>query len=438
MRKLLNLIKKIILWDLLRFPLLKHTFLYSFWHKLNGKLANSLYWSPSSQMFVIGVTGTDGKTTTCNLIHHIIQSSMGDCVMVSTANIKFGNQTSYNDSKMTSLNVFDLNKLLSQAKAQGFNYAVIETSSHGRSQYRFEGISFSLGVLTNITAEHLDYHQDMNDYANTKKQLFLNVVKNNLPNKLGVLPKDDEFWRKWLAEIIFDKQIDYGINLSSTLKAENIVEHLHNTEFDLKYLGQSYHVVLPLGAKFNVYNALAATASALLMGIELSKIITALQSFTPVDGRLNILEHNGVRYIEDFAHTPAALKSLLEYATTVKEQGKVITVFGAPGLRDIYKRPEMGKIVSQLSDVVIVSEDDSQSEDSNKIIHDIIQGIDRQEGNNFFIQPIREHALKLAIELAQPWDIVLCAGKGHERYLLTNYGKIVRNDMDKLKEHLKI
>ena len=118
MRKLLSLFKKIILRDFVRFPLLKNTFLYSFRHKMNGKIANALYGSPSSQMFVIGVTGTDGKTTTCNLLHHIIQNNLGNCVMISTANIKFGNQTTFNDSKMTSLNVFDLNKLLSQAKSQ--------------------------------------------------------------------------------------------------------------------------------------------------------------------------------------------------------------------------------------------------------------------------------------------------------------------------------
>ena len=358
--------------------------------------------------------------------------------MISTANIKFGNQTTFNDSKMTSLNVFDLNKLLSQAKSQWFNYAVIETSSHGRSQYRFEGISFSLGVLTNISPEHLDYHQDINDYANTKKQLFMNVVKNNLPNKFGVLPKDDEFGRKRLSEIIFDKQIDYGINITSTLKADNIIEHLESTEFDLKYLGQSQHITLQLPAKFNVYNALAAIAASLLIGLELSQIVPSLENFKPVDGRMNVLNHKGIHYIEDFAHTPAALKSLLEYAGVVKEQWRVITVFGAPGLRDIYKRPEMGKIVWQLSDIVIVSEDDSQSEDTNKIIHDIMQGIERKEGDNFFIQPVREHAIKLAIELAKPWDVVLCAGKWHERYLLTNYGKVERNDMNKLKEYLNI
>lgn len=405
---------------------------------MNGKIANMLYGNPSSQMFVIGVTGTDGKTTTCNLIHHLIQTNLGNCVMVSTANIKFGDQTNFNDTKMTSLNVYDLNKLLSQAKGQGFNYAVIETSSHGRSQSRFEGISFSCGVLTNITPEHLDFHDNVEEYANTKKKLFLNVLKNNLNNKLAVLPKDDEYGRKWLTEMIFDKQMDYGINISSTLKAENIVESLDHTSCEVKYLGKVYPLTLQLPAKFNVYNALAAISTGILLEIETEKIIKSLESFQPVDGRVNILKHKDINYIVDFAHTPAALKSLLEYTTSTKGGGRVITLFGAPGLRDVYKRPEMGKIVDQLSDIIIVTEDDSQSESTYSIIAQINEGISRKEGDNYFIQPTREYALKLALSLAQKNDIVILAGKGHEKFLLTNYGKTERNDMDKLKEFLSI
>jgi UDP-N-acetylmuramoyl-L-alanyl-D-glutamate--2,6-diaminopimelate ligase len=389
-------------------------------------------------MFVIWVTGTDGKTTTCNLIHHLIQTNLGNCVMVSTANIKFGDQTNFNDTKMTSLNVYDLNKLLAQAKNQGFNYAVIETSSHGLSQSRFEGISFSCGVLTNITPEHLDFHDNMEDYADTKKKLFINVLKNNLTNKLAVLPKDDEYGRKWLTEMIFDKQMDYGINLSSTLKAENIVEKLDHTTCEIRYLGKNYPLTLQLPAKFNVYNALAAISTGILVEIDMEKIIKSLEEFLPVDGRVNILNHKDIHYIVDFAHTPAALKSLLEYTKTTKWNGRVITLFGAPGLRDVYKRSEMGKIVDQLSDIVIVTEDDSQTESTYSIISQINEWITRKEGDNYFIQPTREYALKLALSLAQKNDIVILAGKGHEKFLLTNYGKTPRNDMDKLKEFLSI
>lgn len=389
-------------------------------------------------MFVIWVTWTDGKTTTCNLIHHIIQENLWNCVMVSTANIKFGKQTNFNDSKMTSLNVFDLNELLSQAKSQWFQYAVIEVSSHGLSQSRFEGISFSCGVLTNISAEHLDYHDNIDDYALTKKKLFLNVVKNGLAQKFAVLPKDDEYGRRRMNEIIFDKQIDYWISLSSSLKWENIIESLDHTDCEIKYLGKNTNLKLLLPAKFNIYNALAAAWMWLLMWLEIEKICSSLSTFEPVDGRVNIFSHNDIHYIVDFAHTPAALKSLLEYANTSKGSWKIITIFWAPGLRDTYKRPEMGKIVWQLSDIVILTEDDSQTESVYKIIADVHSGVWRNEWENYYIQPSRELALQLALSISKPWDIVICAGKWHERVLLTNYGKIEWNDAKRLKELLNI
>ena len=339
---------------------------------------------------------------------------------------------------MTSLNVYDLNELLSQAKSQWFQYAVIEVSSHGLSQSRFEWISFSCAVLTNISAEHLDYHENLDDYAATKKQLFINVVKNKLSQKFAVLPKDDEYGRKRMNEIIFDKQIDYGISLSSSLKWENITESLNYTNCDIKYLWKNYALTLKLPGKFNVYNALAATGVWILMWLEIEKICQSLANFEPVDGRVNILTHNNIHYIVDFAHTPAALKALLDYVNINKSTGKIITVFGAPWLRDIYKRPDMGNIVWHLSDIVIVSEDDSQSEDVYKIISDIDNGVGRKEWDNYFIQPSRETALELALSIAKEWDIVVCAGKWHERVLLTNYGKIPWNDMNKIKELLHI
>lgn len=385
-------------------------------------------------MFIVGVTGTDGKTTTCNLIHHIIQSHIGNCLMISTANIKFGTQNTFNDTKMTSLGVYDLNKLLSHAKEQWFQYAVIEVSSHGLSQMRFEGISFSCGVLTNISAEHLDFHNTLDEYAQTKKQLFLNVIKNNLPHKFAVLPKDDDYGRKRMSEIIFDKQIDYGITISSTLKAENIVQQLEQTNFDIKYLGKNNPIEFKLPALFNVYNALAATGTGLLLWVTMEQIIDSLSSFEPVDGRVNIRKHDNITHIIDFAHTPAALKSLLSYLQTTKWSWRIITVFWAPWLRDTYKRPEMWAIVWQMSDIVILTEDDSQSENVFTILQQINEGIKRTEWDNYFIQPSRLTAIKLAQSIVNPGDCIVYAWKWHERALLTNYGKIPRNDLEEVKK----
>lgn len=438
MRKILEVFKKIILWDKVRLPIFKNTFLYSTWHKFNGILAKSIYGNPSAQMLVIWVTGTDGKTTTANLIHHIIQQNLGNCVLVSTANIKFGTQEVFNDTKMTSLNVFQLNKLLSDAKNQGINYAVVEVSSHGLAQYRFEGISFSGGILTNISPEHLDFHKDINHYANTKKKLFTSILRNGLSVKYAVLPKDDDYGRKWSEEMIFDKMIDYGINLTSTVRWENIQEDLKGTDYNITYLGKKYPVKSLLPAKFNVYNQLAATSMWLELGIEIDKIVSSIEKFEPVNGRVNIYEDNQITYIVDFGHTPKALESLLSYVINIKwnKDGQIITLFGAPWQRDKYKRPLMWEIVDKLSDVIILTEDDSMSENTVSIIDDVSKGINRKEWDNFFIQPTREFALKLAIDIARPWDIVVLAGKWHERKLYTNYGAIERNDMDKLKQFL--
>lgn len=439
MRKVLEILKKVILRDKVWFPIFKNTFLYSAWHRSNGIIAKVIYGNPSAQMFVIGVTWTDGKTTTANLIHHIIQSNLGNCILISTANIKFWTQEIFNDSKMTSLNVFQLNRLLSDAKNQGINYAVVEVSSHWLAQYRFEWVSFSCAVLTNISSEHLDFHKDINEYANTKKKLFANVLRNSLSTKYAVLPKDDDYGRKWMDEMIFDKMIDYGINLSSTIRWEQIEEKINSTNYDLIYLGKKYPIKSLLPAKFNVYNQLAAISVWIELGIDLGKITSSIEKFKPVNGRVNIYEDNQITYIVDFGHTPKALESLLNYVNNIKKDNnwKIITLFGAPGKRDKYKRPLMWEVVDKWSDVVIVTEDDSMSENTISIINDIIKGINRKEGDNFFIQPTREFALKFAISIANPRDIVVLAGKWHERKLYTNHGAIEWNDMNKLKEFLE-
>lgn len=242
-----------------------------------------------------------------------------------------------------------------------------------------------------------------------------------------------------MEEMVFDKMIDYGINLTSTIRWENIKEELNGTNYDLTYLGKKNPVKSLLPAKFNVYNQLAATSVWLELGIDLEKIISSLEKFEPVNGRVNIYEDNQITYIVDFWHTPKALESLLNYVNNIKwtTNWNIITLFGAPGKRDKYKRPVMWEVVDKLSDIVIVTEDDSMSENTISIIDDVIKGINRKEWDKFFIQPTREFALKLAIDIAKPWDIVVLAGKWHERKLYTNYGAIDWNDMDKLKQFLE-
>lgn len=429
-----ELIKKLTLYDRW-FPYFSETYIYRTIKTLGAKRAVFVHGNPSQGMFIIGVTGTDGKTTTCNLIHKIVNDNLGKAILISTANIKIGEKEIFNHYKMTSLAPAHLQSILAEAKHQGCTYAILEVASHGLSQNRFAGVEFDMAILTNITPEHLDYHKTFEAYAATKKKLFTSVLKNKKPVKYAVFPKDDETGRQWEEDMNFDKFLSYSLVASSSLKGENIELTSDKTHFSFNYLGTVYQVALPLLGRYNVYNALAATSAGMLLGIEPKDIVQSLQSFHGVSGRMQKITHGGINYFIDFAHTPNALDSAVTFVSSITK-GRTILVFGAPGKRDVFKRPEMGRIADRKADVVIVTDDDADSENRVRIIADIVAGISRTEGENFFILPEREFALRMAVEIAKPGDNVLIAGKGHEQVQYTNFGKRKWNDADKLKEIL--
>ncbi len=430
-----SLIQKIILYKYW-FPYFSQSMIYQRWKATYAKVASMAYDNPAKNMFVIGITGTDGKTTTTNIIHHIIQKNLWKAALISTAVIKIGDEVFPNTFKMTSLDPFKLWRIIQVAKNAGCQYLILEVASHAIHQHRFEGIEFDMAILTNITPEHLDYHKTMDNYANVKKQLFLQVMKNKKTTKLAVLPKDDEYGRKWIDELYFDKMLSYSINTSSMMKWENIEIWYDKTHFSFNYLGNETQVSIALPWVYNVYNTLAAISAWLLLGIEQEKIAESLTSFEWVVGRMEPVEHNGVKYFVDFAHTPNALKAALSYVNTVKWSWRSILVFGAPGNRDRYKRPEMGKIADFGADIMIVTDDDPDTEPRLRIIQQIAAGVSRPLGETYMILPEREKALQMACEIAQPGDIVLFAWKGHEHIQLTNFWKRPRSDKAKLEEIL--
>jgi UDP-N-acetylmuramoyl-L-alanyl-D-glutamate--2,6-diaminopimelate ligase len=276
---MLALIKKLILYKY-RFPLLINSTLYQWWKKLYARTASLMYNNPTKGMFVIGVTGTDGKTTTTNLIHHILQENVGKTALISTAVIKIGNEIIPNTYKMTSLDPFQLRKILQVVQESGCTHIVLEVASHAIHQHRFDGIQFDMAVLTNITPEHLDYHKTMDAYAATKKQLFMQVMKNTKAMKLAVFPKDDEYGRKRSEEMYFDKMLNYSINTSSMLKGEHIELGINHTHYTFNYLGKETAITMELPGAYNVLNALAATAASLLIGIDQEKIAASLATFS--------------------------------------------------------------------------------------------------------------------------------------------------------------
>lgn len=232
-----SFVQKLILYKYW-FPYFSQSMIYQRRKAMYAKVARMAYDNPAKNMFIIGVTGTDGKTTTTNIVHHILQQNLGKTALISTAVIKIGDEVFPNTFKMTSLDPFKLWRIIQVAKNAGCQYIVLEVASHALHQHRFDGIDFDMAILTNITPEHLDYHRTMDNYANTKKQLFLQVMKNKKTSKLAVLPKDDEYGRKWIDELYFDKMLSYSINTSSMMKGENIEIGYNHTNFTFNYLGK--------------------------------------------------------------------------------------------------------------------------------------------------------------------------------------------------------
>lgn len=426
------LLKKLIGYDKL-YSLIKESFIYQQRKKMMGKIANMLYGYPSKSFFVIGVTWTNGKTTTANIIHTILNTCVAKTVMISTANIKIGGKDIPNTKKMTSLDVFDLQSTLATAKDSWCKIAILEVSSHGLDQYRFEGVAFDFAVLTNITHDHLDFHGTFERYVKSKEQLFRYVLENTKQSKYASFPADDKIGRQWFEELPFDQKLNYSIVASSNLKAENIQLSATWTTFTLNYLGKSYEVTTKLLGEFNVYNILAALSVVLQIGVTLPQSLEAIAWFDTVTGRMDQIEHNGIHYFVDFAHTPDALDKTLEYLSKIKWTGRLITLFWATGNRDKTKRPAMGEIADRYSDILIATDDDPDIENRLEIIQQLTSKISHKTlGKDFFLLPERTLAIKFATDIAKPGDIVMLAGKGHETVQYTNFGKRKRSDKEEV------
>lgn len=403
---------------------LRNNFFYLQYKRNKAKIALSIYDDPAKNMFVIGITGTNGKTTTSFLIHHIFNSLVDKTFLLGTNEIKYWSESEENTSKMTSPDPMHIQSYLSQAHIKWCKIAVLEVASHGIQQERFYGIDFDMAVLTNITEEHLDYHKTMEDYSNIKKRLFTQVLNNHKANKLAILPKDDKYGKKWSEELNFDKMITYGIVGSWSLKAENITYWIDYTEFDVNYMGQTSHIKTTMVWLHNVYNILTALSAGVIVWLNINTMIDCLNTFVSPLGRMESVVHKEVHYFVDFAHTPDALEKTLSYLSQVKQSGRIILLTWAMGDRDRFKRPLMGKIADQYADIIVLADEDPGDEDRMQIIQEVKNGIRRNDGDNLFIIPERELAIKFITEITKPWDLVLLAGKWHEKVMCIAGGRI--------------
>src|SRR3990167_261449 len=372
------------------------------YHLFIAFLANLWFAFPSRNLIIIGVTGTDGKTTTASLIHHILKSSGLNSSMISSIGA-FINAEKYSlPFHVTTPSPFELQSFIKKAAGtKTKNYLVLEVTSHSLDQFRVFGINFEIGVITNVTREHLDYHKTYENYIKAKTKLLE-------MSKIAVLNQDDgsyELIRKGLGKSKKLKIITYGSKKSSDINPIDF-------KYKSKLLGQ-----------FNRYNILAGIAVCVNLGIKKEKIIDAVVAFNSPLGRQDVVYDNNFIVMIDFAHTPNSFKEILSFLRK-KVKGRIIHVFGAAGQRDALKRPEMGKISSEYSDIVIVTSEDPRSERIEKITDEIIAGIDNRENRikNKTLLRIsdRQKAITEAIKMAKRDDLVLLTGKSHEKSI--NYG----------------
>jgi UDP-N-acetylmuramoyl-L-alanyl-D-glutamate--2,6-diaminopimelate ligase len=437
------------------------------YHWILSFLGAFFYGFPSKKLIVIGVTGTKGKTTTCNLIAQIFNSSGLKTGMATTVNFRIGEKEWINDTKQTMPGRFQLQKLLSEMVKQGCRYAVVETSSEGILQYRHRFIDYKIAVFTNLSPEHIERHGSFENYRQAKLKLFEQVAKK--PNGIGIYPHtitkiinflrprrkssfgvgvynlDDKNISYFLKPKIA-KQYVYTLKLKKTIgEIQNLyqVSKVKSTIQGTSFLFNNEEYKMPLIGEFNIYNAAAAICVALSQGIWPSKIKKALLKVKAPSGRFEVIESKqGFTVVIDYAHEPASLEAV--YKTVIKslvksQKSKVICLLSSQGGgRDKWKRAEMGKIAAKYCDKIILTNEDPYDESPLKIINDIEKGIRTNQRNRHksAVYKIidRKKAIKAALSLAKKGDVVILTGKGGEVWMCVENDKKIPWDEKKIVE----
>lgn len=379
--------------------------------KALSKISSNYFQNPTENLNIFGVTGTNGKTTITYLIKQILEEAHVSCALLGTISYQIGNKEY--DSPNTTPESFELQKMFKEMNAENIQTCVMEVSSHSLALKRVEDVDFDFGIFTNLTSDHLEFHNNFDHYYQAKKKLFYKTEKANLINI------DDDYGNKMSLEL--REELDkpcytYAIHKKADFMAENIKTAQRFSSFDLlqdgKVLG---NITLPIPGMFSVYNALAAASTCLLAGIHFDQIKASLKSIKGVPGRFEVVENKrDILVIVDYAHTPDALEKVLKTANGFKK-GRLICVFGCGGDRDRSKRPLMGKAAGGLSDYCIITSDNPRNESPEQIFNDTEAGV-APTGCPYEIIEVRLEAIKRAVEIYRKNDIILLAGKGHETY----------------------
>jgi UDP-N-acetylmuramoyl-L-alanyl-D-glutamate--2,6-diaminopimelate ligase len=384
---------------------------------------------PSRRLSVVGVTGTDGKTTTCNLLHSILAAAGRRAGLITTVNAVIGDQVFDTGLHTTTPDASDVQRYLAEMAAAGLDTAVLETTSHGLEQHRVTACDFDVAVVTNVTHEHLDIHGSLEAYQRAKAMLFHHLMagyrKPNVP-KVAVLNADDDSYR-YLRPIPADRHLAYSIGGDADVVATSTSQRhsAADTCFAVHSPEGEFELRTALVGDFNVSNILAATSAALALGVPVGAIQQGVWAIRGVTGRMErIDEGQDFTAIVDFAHTPNALQRALETARTLTK-GRVIAVFGCAGERDREKRAWMGRISGQLADLTVMTAEDPRRESLEAILAEMARGAEQAgavEGQSFFRIPDRAEAIQFAVDLARPGDLVIACGKGHEQSMC--YGTV--------------
>ena len=367
-------------------------------------IASSNYYdNPSKKMKIIGITGTNGKTTTAFMMKNVLEKAGFKVGLIGTVANYIGDKKL--KAERTTPESLELHKLFNDMVEAGVDYCVMEVSSHSLYLHRVYGINFSDSIFTNLTQDHLDFHKTMENYFEAKCILFNNAI-----NK--VINIDDDYGRRITS--LFEGWNTYSINEESNLKAFDIVNTSKGISFDILLDGKTENIKLMIPGIHNVYNSLSVIMVALLNNIDLNSIKEGLKA-ARVPGRCELIEHNDkldFDIIIDYAHTPDALEKILKSAREFTK-GRLLCVFGCGGDRDVTKRPIMGETASNLSDLIFVTSDNPRTEDPIKIIDDILKGISK---SNYVVEENRREAIFKAIKEGKRDDVIVIAGKGHEDY----------------------
>lgn len=389
-------------------------------HKI-ADIADRFYSSPSKGINLIGITGTNGKTTVTHLIQKIFEENGQKCALIGTLGYKLSSNGEYRDAKHTTPQAPELQATLRMIKdVEKIDNVVMEVSSHALDQNRVGGCRFNGAVFTNLTQDHLDYHITMDNYFKAKALLFEHLKEGNF----AVINADDEYGDRFISVVPEGvKVFTYGVKQQSDVMAKDIQFSLNGAEFTLvtgdhinSAGSKEYKVNLHMNGMFSVYNVLAAITTGLALGIDIEVALKALQNVKGVAGRFEVVVKKPL-VIVDYAHTPDGLENVLKSAREITpKDGKLICLFGCGGDRDATKRPKMGAIAERLADKIVITSDNPRSEDPQAIITDIIAGLKSVNTESVIVEPDRGTAIGLLKTIANNNDVVLIAGKGHEDY----------------------